>query len=561
MSRREGEAPATLRQSRIADIASRIRIAARSRPALLAGLAAALLYARLLRATPFTADDYEWVYQRIPGYLDALSGGQFPPRTFPFAFNGAGYAFAHFYPPFSHWLAAILAVITGSPVRGVHLSFLAAVVLASVFMFFLARRLGASDGVGLLVSIIYAALPYHVVDVFIRGALAETWAIAWFPAIVLCALRGLDARRASLALAFVVCALILSHAVMALYFGLGCAVALVWIWRERGFASFARTSLAAVTGGALALWYVLPVQESMDLVWVGDPAFMRATEQAVRSNVAGLATIYSVSGLTPWLLIVIAWQLRKGTRRSPWVSRLLVASAAFTAYAYVPGAFQPLLPSQLAYIQFPWRVFSITGFLNTVILALLFGSFRTAGTRALIAALAVAISLPVAVSAGGRRQVDAGFHATGAVTYTVDGDYLPKSVRQADAADMAMLRRQRLEGASIEVGTAGVTVVATDGAGQRSVVLPLHYYPFYTAVTVTGERVPIDELGGYVRMQISNSPVRISVENPRSFWLGLGVGLASLALLVGYRFVASHRGNSPVDVRSRDEGPRRSQSG
>ena len=482
---------------------------------------------RLLRFTPFATDDWKWLYERLAGYVDAFAGGQLPPRSFPLAFGGAGYAFPHFYPPLSQWVGAGFTALTGSPVQGAHLAFLAAVTAAGMFMFLLGRRLGGSDRVGFVAGFTYAALPYLVANVFVRGALAETWALAWFPAVLLAALRGLDAGRPSPALAFAVAALILSHTVISMYFAVGCAVGLGLIWRTRGLVAALLTLASAGAGVALALWYLLPVWNGLALVGAGDAVTMLATEAQVRAS-AWLKDAVLLCVL-PWLLVAIPliWSRSIGSR---WAFRALAAAGVFTVYAFWPGAFQPFLPAQLAYIQFSWRVLGIAGFLIVTALALMLGS-RSLRLQFLVAGVALAAALPLALGTGSRLEPPA-FRAAGMFTYTVKGEYLPRGVTLNAAARAA----PRLEGFEISAERDGMMVTPTRPAARATAVLPLYYYPFYRAATASGSPVEVQNAAGYVAVRLGAEPVRIRVRNPPSFWWGLGIGCAALLLLAGWRY-------------------------
>jgi hypothetical protein len=86
-------------------------------------------------------------------------------------------------------------------------------------------------------AVVYATLPYQLVDLYVRGALAESWAFVWLPLAALCLLRAWVDRRPhwSIGLAVTVAGLILTHNVTALLFlpalgglGLGCRCSAAW---------------------------------------------------------------------------------------------------------------------------------------------------------------------------------------------------------------------------------------------------------------------------------------------------------------------------------------------
>src|SRR3989344_6497056 len=56
--------------------------------------------------------------------------------------------------------------------------------LSAITMFILASKLFGFSG-GLLSTILYLYAPYHAVQVYIRGAVGEYWAVAFLPLVVM----------------------------------------------------------------------------------------------------------------------------------------------------------------------------------------------------------------------------------------------------------------------------------------------------------------------------------------------------------------------------------------
>jgi hypothetical protein len=54
------------------------------------------------------------------------------------------------------------------------------VVLAGIFMYFLAKEFFGKSG-GLVAGLFYLYAPYHAVDIYVRGDVAEFWAYAFIP--------------------------------------------------------------------------------------------------------------------------------------------------------------------------------------------------------------------------------------------------------------------------------------------------------------------------------------------------------------------------------------------
>ncbi|HQF71114.1 MAG TPA: 6-pyruvoyl-tetrahydropterin synthase-related protein, partial [Promineifilum sp.] len=168
--------------------------------------------------------DSPFLLQRLHQLTTALAGGHFPVRWMPDAAYGDGYPFYNYYAPLSIYIAAAFRGLGFSYVRAIHLAQLAGFIVAGLGTFYLGRRWLRSDWAGLLAAVAYTVAPFHMVNVYVRGdSLAEFWAMAWYP-VVLMAADGLvtsqrPARRRAVALfALAYAALILSHNISALIF-------------------------------------------------------------------------------------------------------------------------------------------------------------------------------------------------------------------------------------------------------------------------------------------------------------------------------------------------------
>ena len=138
--------------------------------------------------------DSPFLLQRLHQLTAALANGHFPARWMPDANYGYGYPFYNFYAPLSIYVAAAFRFLDFSFVRAIHLAQLAGFVVAGLGMFHLGWRWLGSRWAGLLAAVAYTLAPFHMVNVYVRGdSLAEFWAMAFYPLILLAADRLMDA--------------------------------------------------------------------------------------------------------------------------------------------------------------------------------------------------------------------------------------------------------------------------------------------------------------------------------------------------------------------------------
>lgn len=97
-----------------------------------------------------------------------------------------GYGTELFYPILSHVTTAYISIISGFDVLiSLKIFHLLTVLLSGIVMYFLSKKLSQDNKIALISSIIYMTLPYHISDIYIRDALAETLLFIFIPLILL----------------------------------------------------------------------------------------------------------------------------------------------------------------------------------------------------------------------------------------------------------------------------------------------------------------------------------------------------------------------------------------
>ncbi|HEV8639071.1 MAG TPA: glycosyltransferase family 39 protein [Chloroflexota bacterium] len=143
---------------------------------------------------PGTHDGYYHLYRLFE--LDrALRAGDLYPRWAPDFALGYGYPVFDYYPPLLLYLAAPFALAGAGPISALNLGQLAAVLAAGATMYCLARELFGRLP-GLVAGTLYGSLPYLLVDLYVRGAVAETLALALLPLVALALRRAASAPSA-----------------------------------------------------------------------------------------------------------------------------------------------------------------------------------------------------------------------------------------------------------------------------------------------------------------------------------------------------------------------------
>ena len=312
------------------------------------------------------------------------------PRWSPDWAFGYGYPFFNIYAPGATFLGTLLyRLLPLSLESAVKAVFIATLLLSAWSMWFFVRD-WAGEKAALVAAIAYVYVPYHLVDVYVRAAMAESLALAVLPLALWGARRAvLQPRASSVALlALSYAAVHLSSNLVALLFTPLLAAYIVVLatgqaWkskRGRGRA-WVRAMIAPVLGltlgVALAAFFVLPALAESRYVnleqWFGGyydyhdhfvylaQLFSPAWGFGISTPGANDAISYQL-GLAPFALASLA--LWRWLRRDPiprletgfWLGVLIVSVWLTTAASTWAWDSLPLVSSA----QFPWRYLTLT---------------------------------------------------------------------------------------------------------------------------------------------------------------------------------------------------------
>ncbi|MDP3998638.1 MAG: hypothetical protein Q8P89_03415 [bacterium] len=117
---------------------------------------------------------------RVYEMAQALRDGQFPVRWVADLGYGFGYPIFNFYAPLPYYVGAIFNLVGLDALLATKLMFISGILLAGIFMYLLAREFWGELG-GISAALFYMYAPYHAVDIYVRGAVGEFWAMAFLP--------------------------------------------------------------------------------------------------------------------------------------------------------------------------------------------------------------------------------------------------------------------------------------------------------------------------------------------------------------------------------------------
>ncbi len=147
----------------------------------------------LLRGGFFEFHDNTQV-ERVHEMGKMLSQGTFPVRWVPDLGYGYGYPIFNFYSPLPYYIGGIISVLGFSALMSTKLMFLVGIILAPLIMYFSLKKI-FNEEASFAGSLVYTYVPYHAVNIYVRGAVAEFFAFAFLPLIILGILRLIGSKN------------------------------------------------------------------------------------------------------------------------------------------------------------------------------------------------------------------------------------------------------------------------------------------------------------------------------------------------------------------------------
>lgn len=117
---------------------------------------------------------------RVFEMTNALKDGMFPVRWSENLGFGFGYPIFNFYAPFAYYIGAIFNLIISDALVATKLMMIVGIVIAAFSMFTLSKKFFGIKG-GILSAILYLYAPYHALNIYVRGDVAEFYAYAFIP--------------------------------------------------------------------------------------------------------------------------------------------------------------------------------------------------------------------------------------------------------------------------------------------------------------------------------------------------------------------------------------------
>ncbi|OGM15521.1 hypothetical protein A2V56_00810 [Candidatus Woesebacteria bacterium RBG_19FT_COMBO_42_9] len=198
-----------------------------------------------------------------------FADGQIPCRWAPDMAYGYGQAMFNYYSALPYYLGVLIRVLTPLSLMGtVKLLFMISLVAGAYGMYFLAKEFWGRRG-GVLAAVFYTYAPYHAVDVYVRGAMAESFSLAILPflwwSIYLLIKKASFLRVAAAAIA--TAAILTTHNISTMiYFPFTAVWAAFWLIKFRALRQIPKLVFAAFVGLGLSAFFIGPAIFEQSLI-------------------------------------------------------------------------------------------------------------------------------------------------------------------------------------------------------------------------------------------------------------------------------------------------------
>ena len=214
--------------------------------------------------------DLTFHLNRFVGLANAFEEGQILPKIYPYANYGFGYASPLFYCDLFLYPFGILYHFGLSAIWCYKLCILFYTTLGNIFVYLIIKKETNDRKLSLLATFLYLTCNYHLMNIFIRGALGEVVAMTFVP-LVLYAIYKILVKHEDcfifLGISFSL--LVQSHLISSLLYGIFFfwMIVVFVIINKKDFSLIKKTIITIFKGTILAsllcAWYLLPMLEQM----------------------------------------------------------------------------------------------------------------------------------------------------------------------------------------------------------------------------------------------------------------------------------------------------------
>lgn len=503
---------------------------------------------------------------RVYEMKEALSDGMFPVRWVDNLGYGYGYPIFTYYAPFAYYVGSVLAFLLQNAVTGTKMMIALGTILSGITMYFLAKEFWREKG-GLVAGILYTFAPYHALNLYVRGAIAELWAYVFLPLVFLGLWRIYKNKNwgsvVLTALSFA--GVILSHNLTALMLLPFISIATIFLIslsfkNNKSVSSFLVISL--LLGVLISAFYWLPALTQLEMT-------------NVRSQISGTGTYFyehyvclsqlwsspwGFAGSTEGCLDGMSFQVGKIHIGMVFIGvifasllrkRQEVKIIAFAAFSLLLSLFLMLEVSSfiwnsvtfLSFIQFPWRFLSFVILFSSFIAGFVFYAieelfnFKKTVWIGVVGILLITIVyygkffVPQTTIHDEEKVTDPRYIRE--VVSRISDEYLPPNFKKPEVGSSAgsLFPSSSLVNATIKTNSVPEKIALMKSMRQQEYIMNLAFSPSWK-VTIQNKVVSTENIDGKLSFQIPPGEMETKVTYKETIMEKAGNILSIIGILL-----------------------------
>jgi hypothetical protein len=339
---------------------------------------------------------------RVFEMAKALKDGMLPVRWSLDLGYGYGYPLFNYYAPLAYYIGAIFYIVGFNALIATKIMIGLSILLSGIFMYLLSREFWGEAG-GLVSGLFYLYAPYHALDIFVRGDVAELWAYAILPLVFLALYKLTDSSMYRTktrikdywkwvvlgSLAYT--AVIISHNLTAMmvtpFLLITIIISGVILWKNKKLYAIRYTLYAIIIGLLLSAFYWLPALAEMRYtnvlsqiegtadyrlhficpiqLWDSPWGFGGSTLGCVDGLSFRIGKLHILLSLLALLSLPLLWRKDRKKYYIVILLILLLTIGIFLTLGQSNTIWQ-LVPF-LNYLQYPWRFLIMISFLTSLL--------------------------------------------------------------------------------------------------------------------------------------------------------------------------------------------------
>ncbi|MFL6214749.1 MAG: 6-pyruvoyl-tetrahydropterin synthase-related protein [Blastocatellia bacterium] len=275
-------------------------------------------------------------------FQEGVRSGALYPRWFADANNSYGIAVANYYPPGFYYTTTLVNAVFDNWHTTLFVLMTLMMAASGLAMYALSRTF-FSPATSVIAALMYMALPYHLLDLYWRGALPETFGFVFLPLIFYFVFKAghTGALRHIAGLGLIYGLYLLTHFPVGVMFSYALAFyALLWTVWARDWRILLRIAIGMSIGLAVSAIYWLPAALEMNLVYEYTQEifpYHLSYIQPIPNPDPFNAGIYNSFKLYA-LLFLVVWLIYRHTRPDSITSEPLERATTTEAMAEVTSA-------------------------------------------------------------------------------------------------------------------------------------------------------------------------------------------------------------------------------